>query len=153
MTMDQNSNQAPKPVSKQKGTRYFVQVANCVFDDCVKEYRRLLKTHGYKSRMVKSSETSSMAEVVSNQVIGDEASVKLVNQINSNNRDAGQAYRTKGKQGYRISMGLFPDLERAGWLPRLDLKDVVYYEKWEQKEDSSWKKIEQLIKTNLDTLK
>ena len=46
-----------------------------------------------------------------------------------------------------------PDLERAGWLPRLDLKDVVYYEKWEQKEDSSWKKIEQLIKTNLDTLK
>ena len=46
-----------------------------------------------------------------------------------------------------------PDLESAGWLPRLDLKDVVYYEKWEQKEDSNWKKIEQLIKTNLDTLK
>ena len=46
-----------------------------------------------------------------------------------------------------------PDLERVGWLPRLDLKDVVYYEKWEQKEDSSWKKIEQLIRTNLDTLK
>ena len=46
-----------------------------------------------------------------------------------------------------------PDLERVGWLPRLDLKDVVYYEKWEQKEDSNWEKIEQLIKTNLDTLK
>ena len=46
-----------------------------------------------------------------------------------------------------------PDLERAGWLPRLELKDVVYYEKWEQKEDSSWKTIEQLIRTNLDTLK
>ena len=46
-----------------------------------------------------------------------------------------------------------PYLERAGWLPRLDLKDVVYYEKWEQREDSSWKTIEQLIKTNLDTLK
>ena len=46
-----------------------------------------------------------------------------------------------------------PDLERVGWLPRLELKDVVYYEKWEQKEDSNWKKIEQLIKTNLDTLK
>ena len=46
-----------------------------------------------------------------------------------------------------------PDLERAGWLPRLELKDVVYYEKWEQKEDSNWKAIEQLIKTNLDTLK
>ena len=46
-----------------------------------------------------------------------------------------------------------PDLERSGWLPRLDLNDVVYYEKWEQKEDPNWKKIEQLIKTNLDTLK
>ena len=46
-----------------------------------------------------------------------------------------------------------PDLERSGWLPRLELKDVIYYEKWEQKEDSGWKEIEQLIKTNLDTLK
>ena len=46
-----------------------------------------------------------------------------------------------------------PDLERAGWLPRLDLNDVVFYEKWEQNEDPNWKKIEQLIKTNLDTLK
>ena len=46
-----------------------------------------------------------------------------------------------------------PDLERARWLPRLDLKDVVYYERWEQKESPNWNKIEQLIKTNLDTLK
>ena len=46
-----------------------------------------------------------------------------------------------------------PDLERSGWLPRLDLKDVVYYEKWQQKQSPSWNKIEQLIKTNLDTLK
>ena len=46
-----------------------------------------------------------------------------------------------------------PDLERVGWLPRLDLKDVVYYERWEQKENANWKKIEHLIKTNLDTLK
>jgi len=46
-----------------------------------------------------------------------------------------------------------PDLERAGWLPRLDLKDVVYYEKWNRKDDSKWKEIEQLIKTSFDTLK
>ena len=46
-----------------------------------------------------------------------------------------------------------PDLERAGWLPRLDLKDVVYYEKWNKKDDSKWKEIEQLIKTSFDTLK
>ena len=46
-----------------------------------------------------------------------------------------------------------PDLERAGWLPRLDLKDVVYYEKWNKKDDSKWKEIEQLIKTSFETLK
>ena len=46
-----------------------------------------------------------------------------------------------------------PDLERAGWLPRLDLKDVVYYEKWNNTGNSEWKEIEQLIKANFDTLK
>ncbi len=43
-----------------------------------------------------------------------------------------------------------PDLETAGWLPRLDLKDVVFYERWEQKQNSDWNKIQELIKTNLD---
>ena len=43
-----------------------------------------------------------------------------------------------------------PDLERSGWLPRLQLKDVVYYEKWEQKEDESWNVIQEMIKSNLN---
>lgn len=43
-----------------------------------------------------------------------------------------------------------PDLEKIGWLPRLNLKDVVYYEKWNQKQNSDWNKIQELIKTNLD---
>ena len=43
-----------------------------------------------------------------------------------------------------------PDLERSGWLPRLELKDVVYYEKWEQKEDESWNVIHEMIHTNLN---
>ena len=43
-----------------------------------------------------------------------------------------------------------PDLERSGWLPRLELKDVVYYEKWEQKEDESWNAIQEMIKSNLN---
>jgi 5,6-dimethylbenzimidazole synthase len=42
-----------------------------------------------------------------------------------------------------------PDLETAGWLDRLELKDVVFYEKWEQKQNSSWNKIQELINTNL----
>ena len=32
-----------------------------------------------------------------------------------------------------------PDLETAGWLPRLDLKDVVYFEKWNEKKINNGK--------------
>ncbi|RDJ31946.1 MAG: 5,6-dimethylbenzimidazole synthase [Crenarchaeota archaeon] len=52
--------------------------------------------------------------------------------------------------GYVEEFSSKPDLETAGWLPRLDLKDVVFYEKWEGKENSDWNKIERLIKANLD---
>ena len=43
-----------------------------------------------------------------------------------------------------------PDLERAKWLPRLGLDEVVYYEKWEQKDVSGWDMIQRYIKSNLD---
>ena len=43
-----------------------------------------------------------------------------------------------------------PDLETAGWLPRLELKDVVYFEKWNDKENNDWKSIQKMIKENLD---
>ena len=43
-----------------------------------------------------------------------------------------------------------PDLERAKWLPRLGLDEVVYYEKWEQKDVSGWDMIQHYIKSNLD---
>ncbi|MBI5696968.1 MAG: 5,6-dimethylbenzimidazole synthase, partial [Thaumarchaeota archaeon] len=43
-----------------------------------------------------------------------------------------------------------PDLETSKWLPRLDLKDVVYFEKWGQTQDTLWDQIHDLIRTNLD---
>lgn len=43
-----------------------------------------------------------------------------------------------------------PDLETAGWLPRLDLKDVVFYEKWNRIDDPSWHQIHEMIVSNLD---
>lgn len=43
-----------------------------------------------------------------------------------------------------------PDLETAGWLPRLDLKDVVFYEKWNSLDDPTWNQIRQMIVSNLD---
>jgi 5,6-dimethylbenzimidazole synthase len=52
--------------------------------------------------------------------------------------------------GYVDEFAEKPDLEKAGWLPRLDLKDVVFFEKWEEKENSDWKEIQEMIKTNLN---
>ena len=55
--------------------------------------------------------------------------------------------------GYVDEFSAEPDLQTSGWLPRLELEDVVFYEKWEQKHDSNWKKIHELINVNLDSLK
>ena len=52
--------------------------------------------------------------------------------------------------GYVEQFAKKPDLETARWLPRLDLKEVVYYEKWNQKQNPDWNKIEELIRTNID---
>lgn len=52
--------------------------------------------------------------------------------------------------GYVEEFASKPDLETAGWLPRLELEDVIYYEKWEQKKNSNWNTIQELIKSNLD---
>ena len=52
--------------------------------------------------------------------------------------------------GYVDEFATKPDLETAGWLPRLGLKDVIYYEKWEDKRNLNWKNIQDIIKTNLD---
>ena len=43
-----------------------------------------------------------------------------------------------------------PDLESAGWLPRLDLKDVVYFEKWQEQENKQWETLKGLIKEKFD---
>jgi len=52
--------------------------------------------------------------------------------------------------GYVDEFAQKPDLETAGWLPRLDLKDVVYFEKWQDTKNIEWKQIQEMIKTNLN---
>ena len=52
--------------------------------------------------------------------------------------------------GYVSEFAPRPDLESSGWLSRLELQDVVYYEKWNQRENSSWCTTKEFIKTNLD---
>ncbi len=52
--------------------------------------------------------------------------------------------------GYVNDFAKKPDLETVGWLPRLELKDVVYFEKWNDKENKNWESIQKMIKENFD---
>jgi 5,6-dimethylbenzimidazole synthase len=52
--------------------------------------------------------------------------------------------------GYVDNFSEKPDLEIKGWLPRLELKDVVYFEKWNDKKNKNWNIIQKMIKDNLD---
>ncbi|AJM91406.1 MULTISPECIES: 5,6-dimethylbenzimidazole synthase [Nitrosopumilus] len=52
--------------------------------------------------------------------------------------------------GYVDDFAEKPDLETAGWLPRLELKDVVYFEKWNEHENENWKSVQNMIKENLN---
>ncbi|MGB0855850.1 MAG: 5,6-dimethylbenzimidazole synthase [Nitrosopumilus sp.] len=52
--------------------------------------------------------------------------------------------------GYVDNFAEKPDLEISDWLPRLDLKDVVFFEKWSDKENVKWNSIQEMIKKNLD---
>ena len=52
--------------------------------------------------------------------------------------------------GYIDEFAEKPDLETAGWLPRLKLKDVVYFEKWNDIENKNWDSIKEMIRDNIN---
>lgn len=52
--------------------------------------------------------------------------------------------------GYVDDFAEKPDLETKGWLPRLGLKDVVYFEKWNKTENKEWNIVQNMIKDNFD---
>ena len=108
----------PKPKKSKLRTKtnkysYYIQVISCISHECVNESRLQLKSLGYKTRVRTSSESSGIAEVLSTNVLGEEESAIMVKEINSNNPMAGHAYRKLAKNGFRVSLGLFPELETA----------------------------------------
>ena len=108
----------PKPKKSKLRTKtnkysYYIQVISCISHECVNESRLQLKSLGYKTRVRTSSESSGIAEVLSTNVLGEEESAIMVKEINSNNPLAGHAFRKLAKNGFRVSLGLFPELEAA----------------------------------------
>lgn len=47
--------------------------------------------------------------------------------------------------GHVTNFAQKPDLETAGWLNRLSLKDVIYYEKWDSGSNPNWQQIKEMI--------
>lgn len=47
--------------------------------------------------------------------------------------------------GYVEEFAEKPDLERAGWLPRMDLEKVVCYEKWDAHESEGWSELRNAV--------
>ena len=108
----------PKPKKSKLRTKtnkysYYIQVISCISHECVNESRLQLQSLGYKTRVRTSSESSGIAEVISTNVLGEEESAKIVKKINSDKSLAGYAYRKLAKNGSRVSLGLFPELETA----------------------------------------
>ena len=102
-----------KPKPKTKKLSYLIQVVSCISKECVDESRLQLCGLGFKSRVRTTSVSSGIAEVLSSKVLGDEESAIMVKKINSNNPLAGHAYRKSVKNGFLVSLGMFPDLETA----------------------------------------
>ena len=102
-----------KPKPKTKKLSYLIQVVSCISLECVDESRLQLSSLGFKSRVRTTSVSSGIAEVLSSKVLGDEDSTIMVKKINSNNPLAGHAYRKSVKNGFLVSLGMFPDLETA----------------------------------------
>ena len=99
--------------SKLKKYSYYIQVISCISRECVDESLLQLQSLGYKTRVRSSSESSGIAEVISTNVLGEEESAKMVQEINSDKSLAGYAFRKSAKKGFRVSLGLFPELETA----------------------------------------
>ena len=102
-----------KPKANAKSIGYYVQVVSCISLECVDDSRLKLKTLGYKSRVRTSSNSSGISEIISTKVLGEEYSARMVKIINNNNPMAGHAFRKSIKNGYQVSLGLFPNLETA----------------------------------------
>ena len=102
---------AAKPKVKQ--FNYYVQVVSCISQECVEDSRLQLKNLGYASQVRTSNKNSKIAELITTKILAEEDSAKFVSKINKTNPMAGHAFRISVKNGFQISLGLFPDLKTA----------------------------------------
>ncbi len=105
----------PKDTTPPPGARaYGVQVASCFFSSCLDGFRNTLKRRGRKVYLRERKANNQSLEILSRSAYPSrETATEIAERINREHRMEGQAYVVKGRDGYRISMGTFPDLSRA----------------------------------------
>ena len=105
----------PKPFIPKytKNGRYIIQVASCNFVKCIEEFETRLRRRNlrvYKKSILKQY---NFIELISGQVFDSGTAEEYIKIINQENELAGFASIVKKSNGYKISLGEFPHLERA----------------------------------------
>ena len=98
--------------------KYYVQVANCLDRECVGEHRRLLSRQGYRTRIENSVESMPFREVRSQPLHSSERSAAVAEEINQDPGLNGYAQVLKPNDWYRISLGVFPEVDQADRLTK-----------------------------------
>ena len=107
---------APQPAAPPPppGKGYGVQVATCFFNSCVKGYQSLLNRNRRDHSITERRTRNESLEILSSTAFSSrETAEELAGRINHEHRLEGQAYVARYGDAFKISMGTFPDLQRA----------------------------------------
>jgi len=99
--------------SRIKKTKYYISVANCLDDECVRLNQLLLKKQKIRSIVTRFVEKTIVSEVISEKRYDGFQATQWVNIINQTRKLPGQAYRKSEGNYFRLSLGLFPDQDSA----------------------------------------
>ena len=101
------------PPPRIKKYKYSVQVARCLDQECVEDYRLLLKRYGLQAKVVTKVERTPIFEIVSKLPFSAHKATQWVKRINGSYHVTGEAFRQREGEQYRISLGWFPDRKTA----------------------------------------
>ena len=96
------------------GQGFGVQVATCVFTPCVEGFRALLKKNNRSIFIREKVSRNEVLEIVTRTTFTTrQGAQEVMERINREHRLEGRAFLQREGGVYKISMGTFPDLERA----------------------------------------
>ena len=103
-----------QPVKRMVPTAQFlVQIATCSFDQCKEDYTDALRRLGEPVYTQTVGEKFDFIELITSEVFNYQEASVLAEKINKINKQVGQASVVSQSNGYRVTLGTFPALDRA----------------------------------------